>query len=165
MKKVKTNTLENTTNMCILCKYTRNRPFYTQFYIQVPFTLHIISITDQWILLVWLLLNFCIICCSNWNSSAGVQFMTYSSRQAVCCDTAKTHFTSAIYSVWWWRLIPPTNTTLLSSTRKLWLDREERVPSLIAHHVQLLHKIIPLSPFLFLALITSIRLQIFNIDL
>jgi hypothetical protein len=66
--------------------------------------------------------------------------------------------------VWWWRLIPPTHTTLLSSTRKLWLDREERVPSLIAHHVHL-HKIIPLSPFLFLALITSIRLQIFNIDL
>jgi hypothetical protein len=40
----------------------------------------------------------------------------------------------------------PPNTILLSSTRKRQLDREETVPSFIAHHVQL-HKIIPLSPF------------------
>jgi hypothetical protein len=52
----------------------------------------------------------------------------------------------------------------LSSTRELQLDKEERVPCFIAHHVQL-HKIIPLCPFLYLALITSSTLQIFDVDL
>jgi hypothetical protein len=151
MKKVKTSTLENTANMCILCTYTRNKPCYTQFYIQVPFTLHIISIIDQRILLKWFLLNFCIICCSNWKSSAGVQFITYSTsrRQEVCWDIAKTYLTSAFYSVRWWRLMRP-NTILLSTATRLQLDGEEHVPSFIAHHVQR-HKIIPLSPFLYLA--------------
>jgi hypothetical protein len=43
---------------------------------------------------------------------------------------------------------------ILLSTTRLQLDGEERVPSFIADHVQL-HKIIPLTPFLYLALITS----------
>ena len=47
MKKIKMNTLENTANMWILWKYTRNTPCYTQFYIQVPFTLYVISLLDQ----------------------------------------------------------------------------------------------------------------------
>jgi hypothetical protein len=134
--------------MCILCVYTRNTPCYTRFYNQLPFTLHVISLMDQWILLKWFLLNFCIICCSNWKSSAGVQFITYSNRRAVCCDIAKkTHLTSALYSVWWWRLMRP-NTMILLSTTRLQLDADERVPSFIADHVQL-HKIIPLfRPFL-----------------
>jgi hypothetical protein len=132
--------------MCILHKYTRSTPSFTQFYIRVPFTLHVIFCTDQWILLKWFLLNLCIIRCSNWKSSAGIQFMTYSSRRVVCWDIAKTHLTNALYPVWWWQLMPP-NTILLSSTRKLQLDREEGVPSFIAHHDVQLHKIIPLSPF------------------
>jgi hypothetical protein len=75
--------------MCILCVYTRNTPCYTQFYNQVPFTLHVISLMDQWILLKWFLSNFCFICCSNWKSSAGGQFISYSNRRAVCWDFAK----------------------------------------------------------------------------
>ena len=56
------------------------------------------------------------------------------------------------------------NTIVLSTTTRLQLDGEERVPSFIAHYVQR-HKIIPLSPFLYLALITSSRHKIFDIDL
>ena len=150
MKKVKTNTLENTTNMCILCTYTRNTPCYTQFYIQLPFTLHVISTKDQSILLKWFLLNFRIICCSNWKSAASVQFVAKSTsrRQAVCWDIAKTYLTSVFYSVWWCRLMR-LNTILLATTTRLQLDGEERVPSFIAHHEQC-HKIIPLSPFFIL---------------
>ena len=75
--------------MCILRVYTRNTPCYTQFYNQVPFTVHVISLMDQWILLKWFLSNFCFICCSNWKSSAGGQLISYSNRRAVCWDFAK----------------------------------------------------------------------------
>ena len=47
MKKVNTNTLEYTANVCILCVYTRNTPCYTRFYNQVPFTLHVISLVQN----------------------------------------------------------------------------------------------------------------------
>ena len=48
MKKVKTNTLENTTDMYIItCRYARNIPCSTLFYVSVPFALHVISTIYQ----------------------------------------------------------------------------------------------------------------------